>query len=62
MEKGGASYSNTMSRGTSILDEIAPNLDDVRYLKAFDLFKDKSTRNGFIALAPVRKKAWVASL
>jgi hypothetical protein len=58
----GASYSNTMSRAISILDEIAPDLDDARYLKAFDLFKDESTRNGFIALAPARKKAWVASL
>jgi hypothetical protein len=51
-----------MSRAISILDEIAPNLDDERYLKAFELFRDESIHNGFMSLAPARKKTWVASL
>ena len=58
----GVSFSNSMSRALGLLDEVAPDLDDERYLKAFNLFKDESTRDGFIAMAPARKKAWVASL
>lgn len=58
----GVSFSNSMSRAIAILDEIAYDLDDGRYFKAFELFRDKSIHNGFIALALSRKKAWVASL
>jgi hypothetical protein len=63
---GGASsgvpFSNSISRALGLLDEVAPDLDDERHLKVFNLFKDGSTRDGFIAIAPARKKAWVASL
>jgi hypothetical protein len=31
----GASFSNSMSRAIAMLDEIAPDLDDETYLKAF---------------------------
>jgi hypothetical protein len=58
----GVSFSNSMSRALGLLDEVAPDLDDEGYLKSFNLFKDERTRDGFIAMAPVRKKAWLASL
>ncbi|KAE7997690.1 hypothetical protein FH972_002300 [Carpinus fangiana] len=51
-----------MSRAISILDEIAPDLDDERYLKAFERFRDENIHNDFMSLALTRKKAWVASL
>ena len=51
-----------MSRAISILDETTPNLDDERYLIAFEVFRDESIRNGFMSLSPARKKAWVGSL
>jgi hypothetical protein len=57
-----ASFSNSMSRVMGMLDEIAPNLDDERYFRAFDLFRDESIRNGFIALPPARKKSWIEKL
>jgi hypothetical protein len=53
----GVSFSNSMSRALGLLDEVAPNLDDEGYLKAFNLFKDESTWDGVIAMAPTRKKA-----
>jgi hypothetical protein len=58
----GVSFSNSMSRALGLLDEVVTDLDDERYLKAFNVFKDESTRDGFIAMAPGRRKAWVASL
>ncbi|KAE7998325.1 hypothetical protein FH972_002883 [Carpinus fangiana] len=58
----GVSFSNSMSRALGLLDEVALDLDDERYLKAFNLFKDEITHDGFIAMAPARKKAWLASL
>ncbi|KAE8009293.1 hypothetical protein FH972_005740 [Carpinus fangiana] len=57
-----ASFSNSMSRAIGMLDEITPNLDDERYFRAFDLFRDESIRNGFIALPPARKKSWIERL
>jgi recombinational DNA repair ATPase RecF len=51
-----------MSRALGLLDEVASDLDDERYLKAFNLFKDESTQDGFIAMTPSKKKAWLASL
>ncbi|XP_059431357.1 uncharacterized protein LOC132164808 [Corylus avellana] len=58
----GASFSNGMSRAIGMLDEIAPDLDDDRYFRAFELFRDENVRNGFIALPPERKKAWIGKL
>jgi hypothetical protein len=52
-----ASFSNTMSRAIGMLDEIVLNLDDERYFRAFELFRDESIRNDFIALPPARKKS-----
>jgi recombinational DNA repair ATPase RecF len=49
------SFSNSMSRAIGLLDEVAYDLDDKRYLKAFNLFKDESTQDGFIAMTPSRK-------
>jgi hypothetical protein len=45
-----------------MLDEIALDLDDERYLRAFQLLQNQSICDGFIALAPARKKAWLASV
>jgi hypothetical protein len=56
------SFFNSMSRALGFLDAVASDLDDKKYLKAFNFFKDKSTRDGCIAMAPTRKKAWLASL
>jgi hypothetical protein len=56
------SFSYSMSRALGFLDAVATDLDDKRYLKAFNFFEDESTRDGCIAMALARKKVWLASL
>jgi hypothetical protein len=55
-------FMNSMSRALNILDELAPDLDDQTYLRAFEALRDETIRDGFIAMPPMRRKAWLASL
>ncbi|GLT55055.1 hypothetical protein SLA2020_282080 [Shorea laevis] len=58
----GATFQNSMSRALNILDELAPDLDNHMYLRAFELLQDETICDGFIAMPPFRRKAWLASL
>lgn len=58
----GATFQNSMSRALNILDELAPDLDNHTYLRAFELLQDETICDGFIAMPRSRWKAWFAFL